>query len=133
MHNCSPVDIGKRLKLLRKNYAKANGKRLTQTDLAKQLGYSREQVAKWEVGVQDLTPAQLDQFASFYGVSIDQIVSGIAAENRSISDSLGLTDESIESLKRMKCREDDYQESFIESTDLTEAPSKYITEGGVSE
>lgn len=133
MHKCSPVDIGKRLKTLRKKYAQENGKRFSQADLAKELGYSREQVAKWETGVQDLTPLQLDEFASFYSVTIDKIVSGVDADNRSISETLGLSDEAITRLKKIKSREVDFQESFVESVGEAGEDSRFITEGGTTE
>ena len=105
MADCSDFAIGKRIKQLRNNYKK-NGKRLSQEQFAKKLGYSREQVAKWETGKQSLLPDQLNAIATFFGVSIDKLVTDTASENRSIASETGLTDDSIEYLKNINANRD---------------------------
>jgi len=139
MPDCSAEAIGKRVKKLRNNYNK-NGKRLSQEEFAKKIGYSREQVAKWETGKQPLMPEQLQVIASFFGVSIDKLVTDTESENRLVAESTGLTDASIAYLKEMKQRENDYQGSFVEVAeamansmdDLKVSPDKPVVEGGTS-
>ena len=105
MSDCSAVSIGKRIKKLRNNY-KTNGKRLSQEEFAKKIGYSREQVAKWETGKQPLMPEQLDIIASFFGITIDKLVTDTDSENRSFAAETGLSDDSIEFLKKVNANKD---------------------------
>lgn len=111
MVDCSDYAIGKRIKQLRNQY-KPNGKHLSQEQFAKKLGYSREQVAKWETGKQSLLPDQLNAIATFFGVSIDKLVTDTDSENRSIATTIGLSDDSIEFLKRINANRD---VSFLDS------------------
>lgn len=105
MIDCSPVAIGKRIKKLRNQY-KPNGKHLSQRQFAKEIGYSREQLAKWETGVQPILPEQLNVIASFFDVSIDKLVTDTDSENRSIAAETGLSDDAIEYLKRINRNRD---------------------------
>lgn len=98
MSDCSSNAIGKRIAKYRKQY-RLNGKRLSQESFGKQIGYSREQVAKWETGVQPLQPEQLDKIASFFGITIDKLVTDTDSDNRSVAEITGLSDASIEFLK----------------------------------
>ena len=111
MSDCSPASIGKRIKKLRNNY-KENGKRISQEEFAKRIGYSREQVAKWETGKQTLMPEQLNTIASFFGITIDKLVTDIDSENRSFAQITGLSDNSIEFLKHINKNRDI---SFLDS------------------
>jgi len=101
---CSDKDIGKRIAQLRKEYKTSNGKKLTQDDLATAVGLSRTIIAKIESGIQPLTPVQLYDISKFFGVSSDYIVSGVSSENTTVSDELGLTQNTIIKLKEMKER-----------------------------
>lgn len=65
------------------------------------VGLSRTIVAKIESGIQPATPTQLNDFAKLFGVSIDYLVTGISTENTTVADDLGLTQTSIEQLKKM--------------------------------
>lgn len=114
MRSCSPESIGKRISDCRKEYGKRTGKKLTQEVFAKQIGYSREQVAKWERGLQSLTPEQLDIIASFFDVSIDYLVTGVDASNRTVAEALGLDESSITFLRELEESKNDYQESLID-------------------
>lgn len=111
MQDCSAESIGKRIKKLRNNY-KENGKRISQGEFAKRIGYSREQVAKWETGKQSLMPEQLEKIASFFGITIDKLVKDIDSENRPFAQLTGLSDNSIEFLKHINKNRDI---SFLDS------------------
>lgn len=58
-------DIGRKLRTLRK------GKKLTQQDVANQLGLVRATVSNYEVGKRTPHLSLLKKFAEFYGVTLD--------------------------------------------------------------
>lgn len=101
---CSDKKIGKRIARLRKECAGKEGKKLTQDDLAKAVGLSRTIIAKIESGIQPLTPVQLYDISKFFDVSTDYIVSGVSSENTTVSDELGLMQNTINRLKEMNTR-----------------------------
>lgn len=123
MSDCSAVAIGKRIKKLRNNI-KENGKRISQEEFAKKIGHSREQVAKWETGKQPLMPEQLDKIASFFGITIDKLVTDTDSKNRSVAEATGLSDGAIEFLKSLK---GDYYIPFV-TTDSDELDATSIGE-----
>lgn len=107
MKECSPVDIGKRLSRLRRSYKDASGKKLSQESLAKKLGFSREQIAKFESGRQSLAPDQISSISQFFGITTDQLITGIKSENQAVANELGLNNDSIEFLKALSEAEGD--------------------------
>ncbi len=94
---CSDKNIGERIAELRK---KKVG--MTQSELAEAVGLSRAILAKIEIGSQPLKPDQLFNISRVLGVTVDFLVSGVAAENVAISDDLGLSQGAIEALKFLK-------------------------------
>lgn len=93
---CSDVEIGKRIAKLRKKC------QMTQNELAESVGLSRPILAKIETGSQPLKPDQLYSICKVLGVTADFLLSGVATENVTISDDLGLSQSAIEALKMLK-------------------------------
>jgi transcriptional regulator with XRE-family HTH domain len=60
--------VAENLSNLRKN------KKLTQQELADQIGYSDKSISKWELGKAIPTVDILKKFAEFYGVSVDSLL-----------------------------------------------------------
>ena len=58
----------KRLKDLREDHD------LTQTDIATLLGTTRQQVGKWETGIQMMGVDKYVQLAKYYNVSVDYLL-----------------------------------------------------------
>ena len=67
--------MGNNIRKLRKN------KRLTQTELARQIGSSQQSIYKYEAGICEPDIASLKALAQFFGVSIDYIVGNSDNEN----------------------------------------------------
>lgn len=63
-----PQTVGKNLQTLRKS------KGMTQQELAKQVNYSDKSISKWELGYALPSVDILLDFASYYGVSLDFLV-----------------------------------------------------------
>ena len=85
--------IGTRIKALREKMGK------TQADVAEALHVKRQTVDQWENGTRDLKTQYTISLADYFGVSCDEILRGIKAENLSINKKLGLSDKSIEILE----------------------------------
>lgn len=96
--NCSEFDIGKKITELRK----ARG--LSQEELACALHVSREVVAKWENGTRDLKTGHTIALAQFFGITCDELLQGVKAENVEVSREIGLSDAAINALIK-KCAE----------------------------
>ena len=91
---CSITEIGKRIAAIRE----AHG--LSQDDLAKKLNVSREVVAKWETGSRDIKTQYTIALADCFGISTDEILRGVKAENVKINRALGLSDTAISVLRK---------------------------------
>ena len=74
MENLATI-VGKNLATLRK------AKGLTQQDLAREINYSDKSISKWELGYSLPSVDILKDFAQFYGVTIDYLVSEQTAED----------------------------------------------------
>lgn len=57
-------------------------KHLTQVELAEQIGYSDKSISKWELGKSIPSVDILKQFADFYGVTIDFLITENAAKKK---------------------------------------------------
>lgn len=57
-------------------------KHLTQVELAEQIGYSDKSISKWELGKSIPSVDILKQFADFYGVTVDFLITENAAKKK---------------------------------------------------
>jgi len=57
-------------------------KHLTQQELAEKIGYSDKSISKWELGKAIPTVDILKEFADFYGVTVDFIITAQSPEDR---------------------------------------------------
>ncbi len=57
-------------------------KHLTQVELAEQIGYSDKSISKWELGKSIPSVDILKQFADFYGVTLDFLITENAAKKK---------------------------------------------------
>lgn len=65
------------------------------------LNVRRETVTQWENGTRDLKTDYTIKLAEFFDVSCDYILRGIEAENRSVAEETGLSNNAINSLKKI--------------------------------
>ena len=98
MQECNT--IGGRIQSIRKK------KGMTQADLAKKMGVKRETVNQWESGTRDLKTSATVGLADIFGVTCDEILRGVTAENAEIHRTTGLSDDAIGILRRMKDESD---------------------------
>lgn len=94
MSNKNRENIGCRIAKLREL------RKLSQAQLATELGkiglnVRRETVTQWENGTRDLKTDYTIKLAEFFGVSCDFILRGIEADNISVAEKTGLTNEAI--------------------------------------
>lgn len=97
---------GKRIKALRTKYSKETGKRLTQEDLAAEIGTRRESVVGWEKGRLPETES-LIKLANFFNVSVDYLLCRIDETNHDtkfIHDETGLSESAVAKLNKNKSR-----------------------------
>lgn len=92
----SVAKIGDRIRALREE------KGLTQQGLADALHLKRETINMWGNGLRDLKTGALIQLSEYFCVSCDYILTGVSAQNREISKSIGLSDNAIDNLVFLK-------------------------------
>jgi transcriptional regulator with XRE-family HTH domain len=68
--------VANNLTTLRKN------RHLTQQELAEQIGYSDKSISKWELGKAIPTVDILKEFADFYGVNVDALITEGSSEEK---------------------------------------------------
>ena len=92
-------EVGLRIAQLRE--ARGLSQRQLSDELEKiGLKVRRETVTQWEAGTRDLKTEYTVKLADFFGVTCDEILRGIKAENLSVSQKTGLSDKAIETLSR---------------------------------
>lgn len=97
----SNADVGERIKYLRCNSL------LSQTDLANKLGRKREEITMYETGARNIDINTLKEVAKIFNVSTDYLLGitefeSIDTNNIAIHNLLGLSDEAIKNLIRLK-------------------------------
>lgn len=75
---------------------------ITQKDLADIIDVRPQTLSLYRNGQSQPLPDKLILIARHFGVSVDYLLTRISSDNKNISDELGLTEESIEMLKRAK-------------------------------
>lgn len=88
--------IGERIKKLREEKGE------TQAELSKFLSVKRETINQWEHGTRDLKTQYTIALAEHFGVTCDEILRGIKAENVAITERLGLSDSAVDQICKMK-------------------------------
>lgn len=73
MPTSPPVSLGARLKALRTQYGVRRGKRLTQLELAEQIGVSRDTVIGWERDLHRPFADSVQKLADFFGIDPDYL------------------------------------------------------------
>lgn len=87
------LTIGQRVSVYR------NEKKLTQDELAKKLLVSQKLVNAWENNDRPIQPQYIDNICKVLNITSSELLRGKQAENETVIEALGLTDESIEYLK----------------------------------
>lgn len=100
MSNEIMASIGLRIAKLR-GERRLSQKQLTDELNKNGLNIRRETVTQWENGTRDLKTIYSIKLADFFGVTCDYILRGIESENVQISKETGLTNNSINNLKRL--------------------------------
>ena len=81
-------------------------KSMSKTQIAKQLGVKQQTVSQWADG--STTPAlkHLMPLASCFGISVEELLTGVAPENREMYEDTGLSNEALELLKWVNTHEE---------------------------
>ncbi len=87
--------IGARIQRLREERIP----KLTQAELAKEMGVRRETVNQWESNTRELKPDRTIALAKFFNVTCDYILTGVHAENIDTARKTGLTQAAIDGLE----------------------------------
>lgn len=96
MNDSQKIEIGKRLIELRKN------KGLTQLEVSQATEINRTTINNYELGARKVKLDDVIILSKLYSTTTDYILTGIQAENRSISETTGLSQGSIKTLKGLK-------------------------------
>lgn len=95
-------EIGERIRKLREEKGRNEGKELRQSDVAAAINMSRSNYAKLEAGERDLKTTYCTLLAEYFETSCDYIIRGIESRNVEASFRTGLSNESIERLSYLK-------------------------------
>jgi len=76
-------------------------KSVSMTSLAKELGVKQQTVSQWADGFTTPALKHLKPLALYFGISIDELVTGVAAYNEETHLNTGLSNQAIEILKRL--------------------------------
>lgn len=98
MENVNNIEVGNRLTELRKN------KGLTQEQVAKEISMNRTSLTRYENGERVPKANELISLSKLYNTTIDYILTGVSAENKSTHDSIGFSQNAIEVLKKWNIR-----------------------------
>ena len=90
------VTIGERIGIIR------DGKGISQTDLARAVGISRSQLAMIETNQRKASGEVLELIADSLGISLYHLITGIDDNNHSVFETIGLSNNAIEILKKQK-------------------------------
>ena len=79
-----------------------DGRTTTHKALAAAVGVRPQTISLYSTGETQPSPDSLLKIAKFFGVSVDYLLTGVSADNKSINETLGLSEEAIQLLKRAK-------------------------------
>lgn len=96
--------IGENLRDLRDRKSEDQGRKITQTDVAAVMGVEKNTVWKWEHDKVQLSADQIVRLADFYQVSTDELLRGGKAESLVMMNETGLSDQTIDRLRKNKAR-----------------------------
>ena len=87
-----------------KEYREQNsvpGNKMTQTALAKKLGFSLASIQRWERDTVDDMPSpdQIVKIANLLDITVDQLLTGVASKNVDVHRITGLSDKTINTLR----------------------------------
>lgn len=74
----------------------------TLKELGESCGIRQQTVSLYKNGETQPTPETLVKISAYFGVSIDYLLTGVSSQNKSINEELGLSEEAIYMLKRVK-------------------------------
>lgn len=89
--------LGARIEALRKG--------MSQEELADTLNISRSSVNMWERNAREMKASDIILLSKFFGITTDELLTGVKPENTDIHRATGLSDAAIDSLRQFK--EDD--------------------------
>ena len=98
MGNNTREEIGLRISKLRESLKLSQGQLALELEKIG-LKVRRETVTQWENGTRDLKTEYTIRLAELFGVSCDYILRGIDAENISVAEETGLSNEAITQIK----------------------------------
>lgn len=79
-----------------------DGHKTTYKDLGEAVGVRQQTISQYAAGQTQPTADVVLRIAQFFGVSVDYMLTGISAYNRSLHEELGLSEEAISHLKRAR-------------------------------
>lgn len=88
-------------------------KSISKTKLASELGVKQQTVSQWSDGYTTPELKHLKPLASYFGISIDELVTGLAPDNEDIHLDTGLSNSAIEILKKLSINDKDKFENNL--------------------
>jgi transcriptional regulator with XRE-family HTH domain len=98
-------DFAIRLRELLKKHPKTS-KSTSQTKIAEMLYVTQQAVSNWTKGISTPSLDNLKPLATYFGMSIDELVTGISPKNEELHIETGLSDKAINKLNDLKNRQD---------------------------
>ena len=77
-------------------------KKMSQTALAEKIGVTRAAVNSWLINNRQPKISQIYAIANLFNITIDELLTGKKTENKSIRDTLGLSENAIENIKSLQ-------------------------------
>lgn len=96
--------IGERIRSIRKQ------QKLTQQEFAKKLGVTRSLVTQWETGKRPCQSYDVENIAATFGIDEGILLNDVSIPNQTVADDLGLSNRSIEALKKFHMFDKMYHE-----------------------
>lgn len=79
-----------------------DGHKTTYKDLGEAVGVRQQTISQYAAGQTQPTADVVLRIAQFFGVSVDYMLTGVSAQNQSLHEELGLSEEAISHLKRAR-------------------------------
>ena len=118
----TPLTLGQRIADLR-----INKKGWKQNRLAEECFVTRPTIVRWENGDREPSASNLNSLATALGTSVEYLVSGNEAENRSIYEETGLTQSAIDVLKFLKSKYSDELNMLLSDRETVTNLCEYLS------
>ena len=97
-------ELATRLRGLLKSHP-ITGESTSQTTLGEKLGVKQQTVGQWADGSTKPAFDYIKPISDYFGISVEELVTGVSPENKGLNKDVGLSNEAINILKELKSRQ----------------------------